>query len=407
MPDETLKRRIFAVDFLRGIVMMIMMIDHTREYVHTGALLSDPTNLASNPTVATFFTRWITHFCAPIFVFLAGTSIYLQKLNGKSRAELSRFLWTRGLWLIVLEFTVIRFLIVFNLDYSFFGMGQVIWVIGVSMIVMAALIYLPLWLVGASGILMIVLHNLLDGIRIPLQTAFAGNPPPDLWQSLWLILHQPGIVQIFGGSSQIFFAYPLIPWIGVMAVGYVLGAVYSQDSATRRKWLLILGLGSTVLFIVLRGINLYGDPAPWAEQSSPLFTFLSFLNTTKYPPSLLFLLMTLGPAILVLYLTDGIDGKGLWERIIITYGRVPMFYYILQWVVAHGSGVLLGVLAGVDVSYLFKDILSMGRDAPPGHGFPLWVVYAVWITGLIILYPLCAWYSELKRRKKHWILSYL
>jgi len=406
MPNEKLRTRIFAVDFLRGIVMMIMMLDHTRDYVHAGAMLSDPTNLA-NTTAAAFFTRWITHYCAPVFVFLAGTSIYLQKLNGKSNGELSRFLWTRGLWLIVLEFTIIRFLVVFNLDYSFFGMAQVIWVIGVSMIVMAGLIYLPLWLVGTGGILMIALHNLLDGFRVPPQTAFLGNPPPDIGQSLWIILHQPGIVRIFDGASQIFFAYPLVPWIGVMAAGYAFGSVYSLDAGARRKWLLILGSVATLLFVVVRAINVYGDPAPWASQSNPFFTFLSFLNTTKYPPSLLFLLMTLGPAMLVLYFTDGIDGKALWQRIGIVYGRVPMFYYILQWVVAHGSGVLLGLLAGMDVSYLFKDILSMGQAAPPGHGFPLWVVYAVWFAGLIVLFPLCYLYGEFKRRKKHWALSYL
>src|SRR5262249_47463733 len=219
MADEILKKRIVAVDFLRGIVMMIMLLDHTREYVHAGALQSDPTDLATT-TASVFFTRWITHFCAPVFVFLAGTSIYLQKLNGKTRGELSRFLLTRGLWLIVLEFTIIRFLIVFNLDYSFFGMAQVIWVIGVSMIVMAALIYFPAELVGTAGILIIVLHNLADGIKVAPQTAFLGNPPPDLSQSLWIILHQPGVVRIFDGSTQIFFAYPLIPWIGVMAAGY-------------------------------------------------------------------------------------------------------------------------------------------------------------------------------------------
>ena len=254
---------------------------------------------------------------------------------------------------------------------------------------------------------MIVFHNLLDGIRVPPQIAFLGTPPPDVSQSLWIILHQPGIVRIFDGASQIFFAYPLIPWIGVMAAGYAFGSLYSWDAAARRRWLLIVGAGATVLFVVIRGINIYGDPAPWSSQSSPLFTFLSFLNTTKYPPSLLFLLMTLGPAIFVLYLTDGLDGKAAWQRIGIVYGRVPMFYYILQWVVAHGSGVLLGLLAGVNVSYLTKDIFSMGQAAPPGHGFPLWVVYAVWITGLLILFPLCYWYGEYKRRKKLWILSYL
>ncbi len=206
----TIRQRIHSVDFLRGIVMMVMLIDHVRDFAHAGALQSDPTN-PDTTTVAVFFTRWITHFCAPTFVFLSGVSIYLQKLNGKTNAELARFLFTRGLWLIFLEFTVIRFSLSFNLDYSFAGLGQVIWVIGVSMIAMAALVYLPVRFVGAIGVAMIVLHNLFDGIQVPPATAFAGTPPPDLSQMLWIILHQPGVVPLFEGASRIFFAYPLIP----------------------------------------------------------------------------------------------------------------------------------------------------------------------------------------------------
>jgi uncharacterized membrane protein len=405
MNADVVKERIYSIDFLRGVVMMIMLLDHTREFVHAGALQSDPSNLSST-TIAVFFTRWITHFCAPVFVFLAGTSIYLQKLNGKSSADLSRFLWTRGLWLIFLEFTIVRFLIVFNLDYSFFGMAQVIWVIGVSMLVMAALIYLPIKVVGAAGLAMIVLHNLLDGIRVPPNVAFAGAPPPDLGQSLWIILHQPGIVPATGASNA-FFAYPLIPWIGVMAAGYALGTIYGWERGERRKWLLALGGGATILFIAVRLINVYGDPSIWSQQSTPFFTFLSFLNTTKYPPSLLFLLMTLGPAMLVLALTDKIDGGAIWQRIAIVYGRVPMFYYVLQWFVAHSLGILLSLLVGKDIGYFFLNLLEMGQAAPPGHGFPLWVAYSAWIAGLAILYPLCLWYGNYKRRQKHWLLSYL
>ncbi len=405
MTDRALKARIYSIDLLRGIVMMIMLLDHVREFVHTGALQSDPTD-PSTTTAAVFFTRWITHFCAPTFVFLSGVSIYLQKANGKSNAELSRFLWTRGLWLIFLEFTVIRFLIVFNLDYSFFGMAQVIWVIGVSMIVMAAMIYLPVRIVGVIGVLLIILHNLLDGFQVPPQIAFLGTPPPDLSQAIWIILHQPGVIRLFG-ASQLFSAYPLIPWIGVMMTGFALGTIYDWAGDKRRKLLLRLGLAAAALFIVVRVINVYGDPVPWRYFETPVSTFLSFLNTTKYPPSLLFLLMTLGPALLVLAFADRIDGKAQWQRVCITFGRVPMFFYILQWVVAHGSGVMLGYLAGIDVSYLFVGLFEMGQAAPPSHGFSLWVVYAVWITGLILLYPLCLWYGNLKRRSGHWLFSYL
>ena len=404
--NDAKKVRIYSVDLLRGIVMMIMLLDHTRDFVHAGALQSDPTDPATT-TAAVFFTRWITHFCAPIFVFLSGVSIYLQQSNGKSKAELSRFLWTRGLWLILLEFTIIRLLIVFNLDYSFFGMAQVIWVIGISMIVMAALIYLPLRVVGALAIALIVLHNLLDGISVPPPIAFAGTPPPDLFQSLWILLHQQGAIPFFGGASTLFVAYPLLPWTGVIAAGYVLGTVYQWDSLRRRKLLLQLGVICTALFIVIRLINFYGDPVPWSTQASPGATFLSFLNTTKYPPSLLFLLMTIGPALLVLAFTDGIDDRSLWQRVLITYGRVALFYYLLQWLVAHGFAVILGYLAGKDVSYLFLGLFEMGQAAPPGHGFPLWVVYVAWLTGLIVLYPLCLYYGRLKSRSRHWLFSYL
>ena len=171
--------------------------------------------------------------------------------------------------------------------------------------------------------------------------------------------------------------------------------------------LLAVGLIASALFVVIRLINVYGDPVPWSSQATPVATFLSFMNLTKYPPSLLYLLMTLGPTLVILALTDRIDGRSLWQRICITFGRVPMFYYILQWLVAHSFGVLLGYLAGVNVSYLFVGLLEMGQQAPPGHGFPLWVVYAAWITGLILLYPLCLWYGNYKRRNKHWLLSYL
>jgi uncharacterized membrane protein len=438
---ENLRRRIFAVDLLRGIVMMIMLLDHTRDFVQAGALLSDPTNPATT-TVAVFFTRWITHYCAPTFVFLSGVSIYLQKLAGKSNAELSRFLWTRGLWLILLEFTVIRFLVVFNLDYTFFGMAQVIWVIGVSMIVMAALIYLPVNAVGIAGVLMIFLHNLFDGFQVPPNIAFAGAPPPDLWQSIRIILHQPGVIRLFS-DSQAFVAYPLIPWVGAMMAGYALGPAYAWESDRRRKLLLRLGLAATVLFVAVRLVNVYGDPVPWSTEirppamvaastdgsvpsagdspaapvpgqntpppanRGPVYVFLSFLNTTKYPPSLLFLLMTVGPAMIVLSIADGIDGKSLWQRICITFGRVPLFFYFLQWVWAHGAAVMLSYLAGKDPSYLFLALLEMGQKAPLGHGFSLPVVYAVWIGGLIIIYPLCAWFAGVKRRNKHWLLSYL
>jgi uncharacterized membrane protein len=404
-PKSEVRRRIASVDILRGVVMIIMLLDHVRDYVFAGGLTNNPTDLTKTNAVL-FFTRWITHFCAPTFVFLSGTSIYLQRLRGKSNGELSRFLLTRGLWLIVLEFTVVRFSLFFNVDYSFFGMAEVIWVFGVSMIVLAGLIHLPVKAVGAIGLLMIVFHNLLDGITVPLAIAFAGAPPPDALQSLWLFLHQTGFVPLFGGASKLLTAYPLIPWIGVMAAGYALGSVYSWDPQRRRRWLLRLGLAATGAFILVRGLNVYGDPSRWQYQTSPAFTFLSFLNTTKYPPSLLFLLMTLGPSLLVLAASDRADGTGIAQRIVLTFGRVPLFYFILQMFYAHGVGVLLGYVAGKDVGYLFLNPDGWST-APPDNGFPLWAVYIAWLTGVVILYPICRWYGEVKRRSGHWLFSYL
>ena len=300
-PATPSRIRIDSIDLLRGIVMVIMMLDHTRDFVHRYALQGyDPTDLA-HTSVKLFLTRWITHFCAPVFVFLAGTGAYLQVARGKSKRELSRFLLTRGLWLIVLEFTIVRLGVTFSLDYRFLGVMQVIWVIGVSMIALAGLIHLPLRVVAGFGILMIAAHNLLD--RFHVQGWQGPNSPvPGLSAKLFIILHQPyeAFPIIRFPSPVVFVLYPLIPWIGVMAVGYAFGRLYQMDVARRRRLLLIIGSAGTVLFLILRAVNHYGDPSHWSRQNAPAFTVLSFLNTTKYPPSFLFLVMTLGPAVLAL-----------------------------------------------------------------------------------------------------------
>lgn len=408
MSQETEKTgyRIESVDLLRGVVMVIMLLDHVRDFMHADATQFTPTDL-SKTNVWLFFTRWITHFCAPTFVFLAGTSIYLQMMRGKSRAELSKFLLTRGLWLIFLEFTIVRLSLVFNLDYSFVGLAEVMWIFGVSMIILAVLIYLPVSVVGIIGVAIIFFHNLLDKIFVPPATSILGTPPPDTFQQLWMILHQPGFVPLFGNAKAIFVAYPLIPWVGVMAAGFALGSVYKLESEQRRKILFGLGIGLTILFVVIRAINVYGDPQIWKTQESSLFTFLSFLNTTKYPASLLFLLMTLGPALLFLAVTDRIRNDNFLSRIFITFGRVPLFYFILQMFVSHGMAVLLALLAGKPVAHLFLNPPDSFSPAPPEAGFNLWIVYASWIFGLLILYPLCAWYGKVKQKHRGFPFSYL
>lgn len=406
--NEKIYQRFDSIDFLRGLVMVIMLLDHTREFVHADALHSSPTDLTKT-SVALFFTRWITHLCAPTFVFLAGTSIYLQKTRGKSLPELSKFLFTRGLWLIVLEFTVVRFSLFFNFDYSFFGLAEVIWIFGVSMIILAGLIYLPVRVVAVFGIAMIALHNLLDGIQVPPAVSMASTPAPDFLQTLWLFLHQPGFVPLFG-NVKMFVAYPIIPWVGVMAAGYAFGVVYSWDAERRRKFLLRLGFALTISFVIIRAINIYGDPQIWQIQTNPVFTVLSFLNTTKYPASLLFLLMTLGPAMLLLAWAEKINDateKGILSRIFITFGRVPLFYFILQMFVAHLFGLLLSLLTGKSVGYLFLNFPASSTDAPPGAGFDLWVVYAAWLAGLLLLYPLCLWYGKIKLSRRGFPFSYL
>ena len=415
--DKPIRSRIDSIDLLRGIVMVIMMLDHTRDFVHRYVFQGfEPTDLA-HTSVKLFFTRWITHFCAPVFVFLAGTGAYLQVARGKSKRELSRFLLTRGLWLIVLEFTWVRIAVTFNVDYRFLGVMQVIWAIGVSMIVLAALIHLPIRVVAAFGIAMIALHNLLDRFHVQGWQGPA-SAVPSYAAKLFMILHQAfEAFPVFGFPSPVVVViYPLIPWIGVMAAGYGFGALYQLDPRQRRRLLLILGSAATVLFVVLRAINHYGDPSSWSRQSSFTFTVLSFLNTTKYPPSLDFLLMTLGPAMLALRLFEAKNASprrsaaSLLERLrnaFITFGRVPLFFYLLQWPTAHFISVLVHLIAGKPVGWMFGANVGINFAPPPNAGFNLAIVYACWIAGVLLLYPLCKWFAGVKARRRDWLLSYL
>jgi len=308
----------------------------------------------------------------------------------------------------VVELTIVRFAIFFDLDYSFFGVAEVIWIFGVSMIVMAGLVWLPTAAVAVFGLVLIAGHNLLDTFAVQPATAMAGNPPLNFGQTIWLFLHQPGFVPLFGAASKMFVAYPLLPWIGVMAAGYALGSIYGWESKQRRKLLFRLGAVAVVLFAILRSINIYGDPSPWQPQSDRWFTVLSFLNCTKYPGSLDFLLMTLGPALLVLAWFDWLTFKP--GNPLVVFGRVPMFYYLLHIYIFHALAVVAAMIDGHPAS----DMVSLGTWVTAnaqlkGYGFNLWVVYGVWIAVVVALYPLCKWFAGYKRdhqAEKKW-LSYL
>lgn len=400
------RSRLTSIDLLRGLVMIVMVLDHTRDFVHVNGLAGDPTNLATT-TPMLFMTRWVTHYCAPIFVFLAGVGAYLQASRGMSTRDLSRFLLTRGLWLIVLEATVIRITTWFNADYSYLITLQVIWTLGVSMIVLAVLVYLPLRAIAGFGLAFVVLHNAFDGIRVPSWPG-PGSPAPALGAKLWILLHQAGeFFPIFGdGSPIVFVVYPLVPWIGVIALGYVFGSVYTLDPAHRRTVLLRTGLGLIAAFIVIRATNLYGDPRPWSSQGTALFSVLSFINTTKYPVSLMYLLMTIGPALVALAWFEWRQPTQA-ERIVTRVGRVPLFFYLWQWVLAHGLAIIVSAAAGKQIGWYFMSPPAIFAAVPPDAGFDLPIVYLCWATVIAVLIPLSLWFARVKERNPAWWLKYL
>ncbi len=388
-PAGPAKERLDSIDLLRGLVMVVMALDHVRDYFTE--VRFDPLDL-SQTTVPLALTRWITHFCAPVFVFLAGTGTYLSLSRGKSRPALSRFLLTRGLWLVLLELTVVRFGWEFNLSYSV-PFVQVIWAIGWSMIALSALVYLPSRVVGGFGVVMIAVHNMLDGVD-PGNLGIFGWP--------WQVLHVFGPI-VYAPGRVFFIAYPLIPWIGVMAAGFAFGEIFTMERRRRTGALYALGGGLVVVFALLRGFNLYGDPLPWSTQATAGLTVISFLNCLKYPPSLLYLTMTLGPAIVLLPLLEKWKGKA--AGFFLVYGRVPMFYYILHIYLIHLLAVGTAALMGLNVGFLFA--APFFNTAPPGWGFGLPAVYAFWAATVIALYPACRWFAGVKKRRHDPWLSYL
>jgi uncharacterized membrane protein len=392
--SPALVRRVDAVDVLRGAVMVLMVLDHTRDYFGNAAI--DPTDL-SQASPALFLTRWVTHFCAPVFAFLAGTGAYLAGSRGqRSRGDLAAFLATRGVWLIFLELTVVRLGLFFD-PVSAPVILTVLWSIGASLLVLAVLVFLPSRVVGALGVLLIATHGLAGGLLPGSGTPFASPGGVAL-------LLRPGLLPLPGGVS-VLVGYPLLPWLGVVAAGYGFGEVIQLEPGRRRRVMWITGVAMTAAFVILRAWGIYGDPRAWATQATPLMTALSFINCTKQPPSLLFVLMTLGPAIAALAVIDHVGIRGPVGRALVTLGRVPLFYYLLQWYVIHGLAVLAGLVRGLPVAWLF----SPAALAPPPEGWSLSLpgIYAAWVLVLAVLYVPCRWFAGVKARNPGGWLSYL
>ncbi|HET6681165.1 MAG TPA: heparan-alpha-glucosaminide N-acetyltransferase domain-containing protein [Gemmatimonadaceae bacterium] len=390
--------RVAAIDLARGAVMILMAIDHVR--VFSGLP-------AGGPTPGIFFTRWITHFCAPVFLFLAGTSAFLY---ARKHGGASRFLLTRGIWLVLLELTVLRFAWTFNFDYAHHAMAGVIWAIGWCMILMAALVRLPVAAIAVFGLAMIFGHNLLDAYASTL-TQSLGN---DLVGALWRVVYVgfwAGPVTV-GDTFNFIVLYSIVPWIGVMAAGWAFGVIVSWPAPRRDRLCMTIGVGAVALFALLRGFNLYGDPVPWTVATVPppegpgMPPLLAALNTTKYPASLSFLLMTLGPTIALLPLLE--RARGAMARFIAVFGRVPFFYYVLHIPLIHALALLVSRLrTGAISPWLFQNH-PMGNGPPPdGYAWSLPLLYLIFAITIALLYLPCRWFAALKARRKDWWLGYL
>jgi len=391
--------RLVSVDVLRGLVMVIMALDHTRDFLTS--VRTAPEDLA-HTSGALFFTRFITHFCAPVFAFLAGTGAFLATRRGKSIPQVSGFFFTRGLWLLLLEFTIVDF----AWGFVPWAHGGVIWILGWSMVAMALIVRLPVRWIAALGLGMIAAHNLLDGINPASFGRF-------YWS--WMLLHSPGSIPITANFS-FSVRYVLIPWVGVMAAGFAFGSLLHRPD--RRKWILRIGISATVLFFVLRAINLYGNgiaglpfgyprsAGPWSVQPTLSLTVVSFFNTLKYPPSLDYLLMTLGPSMIVLGLLDGVTAKRGLISIFMVFGRVPLFYYVLHIYLIHLIAIVVALAFHQPIWH--GTVIADFAQKPFGYGHDLPFIYAMWILAVTILYVPCRWFMEFRSRHRDWAwLSYL
>jgi uncharacterized membrane protein len=395
--ESSTKHRIESIDLLRGVVMVIMALDHVRKYFHYGSFFIDPTDLTTTtPTI--FFTRWITHFCAPVFVFLAGTSAYLYgSKKEKNQKDVAWFLFSRGVFLIFLELTIVNFGWTFEVLISF-HLLQVIWAIGISMVFLSAAVFLPISVIFSIGIIIVFGHNLLDSIMVK---------GVDMENIFWYAVHQKGSI-LLSNTRLIHFAYPVLPWIGLMFLGYVFGVLYKKgfDADIRKKYLLSIGCISIILYFILRLFNLYGDLSPWGVQDTFIFSILSFLNTSKYPPSLLFILMTIGPSLIFLYFAENLKNK--LSKSLIVIGRVPLFYYVIHIYVIHLLAIIGIVISGRNWTDMILTAKSFMTKSLISYGYDLYLVYLVWIIVVVSLYPFCKLYNDYKiKNKSKWWLSYL
>lgn len=386
-------KRIESIDILRGIVMVIMALDHVRDFFHHDSLIyHDPLNL-NTTWPALFFTRWITHYCAPVFVFLSGTSVFLYSQKGRTKKEVVFFLFTRGLWLMLAEIFIVNTL--WEFSFTTLLVLQVIWAIGLSMVILALLQFLPYKILLVIGLILVSCHNLLDGIKVehPIVASIG-----------WSIVHVLHPYQLTPHFT-LFIAYPFLPWLGLMILGYCLGKLYTRqaNAVVRKKFLLTAGVSAVCLFIIIRFINFYGDMHHWSPQRTTLLTFMDFIKTTKYPPSLLYILMTIGPALIMLSVTENVSNW--FTRFIGVYGKVPFFYYLLHVLLIHSLSWIFFFVTGRGSGDM--DFMEI-KPVQPEAGYPLWVVYVIWAGVIIILYFPCKWYSTYKadNPEKKW-LSYL
>ncbi|MEJ7739028.1 MAG: heparan-alpha-glucosaminide N-acetyltransferase domain-containing protein [Chitinophagaceae bacterium] len=384
-------KRLYAIDFTRGLVMIIMALDHTRDFMHVSSLTQNPTDLATT-TPSLFLTRWITHLCAPVFVFLSGTSAFLSFKKEGDHSKSKTFLLSRGLWLLILEFTLVNFALWFDLQFRIL-IFEVIGAIGFGFIVLALILKFPPGKIGITGLIIIFGHNLLQYISFSDTSSPLGKVASSFFS-----------LSVFQANPQFTFVvgYPPLPWLGIMLTGFAAGQLFTWDERKRKMAFLKIGLTVLGLFIIIRLLNFYGDTSAWSIQKTNLNTFLSFINVSKYPPSLLFSLVTLGIMFLILSAVEGVNN--IFTKNIVIYGQVPLFYFLIHLYMLHFLMLVMVYVQGFSWSALIFGPFNIGRPKN-GSGLELWLIYLIWLLIVVALYPLCKWYGSYKanHRENKWL----